>query len=221
MCPCAAEGVAIARRSSGGGTVVIGPGTLNVTVILPATAAPGLAAVDTAQAYVLDRMAQAIRRHGPAVERLGSGDLTLERRKFSGSAQRRLRNHFLVHATLLYRFPLALVERYTNVPRRQPAYRENRSHAEFLVNLHLPARSWWRPSRGPGSRPTTTSAPPRCPKIWSPSSSGPSSLIRPGPSGSDGIRGRTLAFKRFQRPDPWSVPILQANGRLSRLISEK
>ena len=77
-------------------------------------------------------------RIGPAVERLGSGDLTLERRKFSGSAQRRLRNHFLVHATLLYQFPLALVERYTRVPRRQPAYRENRSHAEFLVNLDLP-----------------------------------------------------------------------------------
>jgi lipoate---protein ligase len=136
--PCAAEGVVIARRSSGGGTVLIGPGALNVAVILPATAAPGLAAVDTAQAFVLDRMARAIRAHGPAVERLGSGDLTLEQRKFSGSAQRRLRNHFLVHATLLYRFPLALVERYTNVPRRQPAYRGNRAHAEFLVNLDLP-----------------------------------------------------------------------------------
>ncbi len=136
--PCAAEGVVIARRSSGGGTVVIGPGTLNVAVILPATAAPGLAAVDTAQAYVLDRVARAIGAHRAGVERLGSGDLTLDRRKFSGSAQRRLRNHFLVHATILYRFPLALVERYTTVPRRQPAYRENRSHAAFLTNLDLP-----------------------------------------------------------------------------------
>jgi lipoate-protein ligase A len=135
---CAVEGVVVARRSSGGGTVVIGPGTLNVAVILPTTAAPGLAAVDKAQAYVLDRVARAIRAHGPAVERLGSGDLTIARRKFSGSAQRRLRNHFLVHATLLYQFPLALVERFTNVPHRQPDYRGNRSHDEFLVNLDLP-----------------------------------------------------------------------------------
>ncbi len=38
---CRADGVPILRRSSGGGTVVIGPGTLNVSVILPETAAPG------------------------------------------------------------------------------------------------------------------------------------------------------------------------------------
>jgi lipoate-protein ligase A len=135
---CHADRVAIARRSSGGGTVVIGPGALNVTVVLSATAAPGLGAVETAHAYVLDRIAQAIRTHGPAAERLGSGDLTIARRKFAGSAQRRLRTHFLVHATVLYAFPLGLVERYTHVPRRQPAYRENRPHAEFLVNLDLP-----------------------------------------------------------------------------------
>jgi lipoate-protein ligase A len=137
---CRADGVAIARRSSGGGTVVLGPGTLNLTVVLPSTAAPGLGAVDVAQAFVLDRVAQAIRARGPAVERHGSGDLTLgpDRRKFSGSAQRRLRNHFLVHATILYQFPLDRVERYTYLPQRQPAYRQARSHLDFLINLDLP-----------------------------------------------------------------------------------
>ena len=43
---CAADGVAIRRRSSGGGTVVLGPGILCVSVILPADAAPGLSRVD-------------------------------------------------------------------------------------------------------------------------------------------------------------------------------
>jgi len=38
---CQQDGVPIVRRSSGGGTVVIGPGALNVTVILPNSAAPG------------------------------------------------------------------------------------------------------------------------------------------------------------------------------------
>src|SRR3954462_12573016 len=36
---CREDGVAIARRSSGGGTVVIGPGTINVAVVLPDSAA--------------------------------------------------------------------------------------------------------------------------------------------------------------------------------------
>ncbi len=45
--------------------MVVGPGTLNVTVVLPDDAAPGLGAVDRAQRYVLDRIAAAIRARGP------------------------------------------------------------------------------------------------------------------------------------------------------------
>jgi lipoate-protein ligase A len=132
---CRADGVAIARRSSGGGTVVVGPGTLNVAVVLAADAAPGLGAVDRAQHFVLERIAGAVRTLGPRVEVLGLGDLTVGGRKCAGSAQRRLRHYFLVHATLLYDFPLPLITRYTALPKRQPAYRAGRSHADFLTNL--------------------------------------------------------------------------------------
>lgn len=154
---CQADGVAIARRSSGGGTVIVGPGTLNVTVVLPIDAEPGLGAVDRAQQYVLERFAEQLRSQGPAVEVLGLGDLTIDARKFSGSAQRRLRTHFLVHATILYDFPLELVTRYTHLPRRQPAYRAGRTHEDFLVNLDLPReqlvdavrRAWLGDQRSP------------------------------------------------------------------------
>jgi len=149
---CRSDGVAIARRSSGGGTVVIGPGALNLAVVLPVAAAPELKAVDTAQAFVLGRTAGAIRRLGPPVVVLGSGDLTVGLRKFSGSAQRRLRDHVLVHASLLYDFPLDRVDRWTRMPSRKPAYREDRPHADFLTNLGLPRsalveaiRSAWLP----------------------------------------------------------------------------
>jgi lipoate-protein ligase A len=132
---CRADGVPIARRSSGGGTVVIGPGTLNATVVLPGSMAPGLGAVDTAQAYVLGRMARALRSIEPAVDVSGSGDLTIAGRKFSGSAQRRLRTWFLVHLSILCGFPLDRVDRYLRQPDRQPDYRRDRPHGEFLRNL--------------------------------------------------------------------------------------
>ena len=83
---CRDDGVPIFRRSSGGGTVLIGPGTLNVTVILPETAGPGLSAVDAAQRHVLDRLARSIRQAVPPVEVRAHGDLVLGDRKCGGSA---------------------------------------------------------------------------------------------------------------------------------------
>ncbi len=134
---CRLDGVAIGRRSSGGGTVVIGPGALNVSVVLPVEADPELKAVDTAQGFVLGRTARSIREQGPEVEVLGSGDLTLGRRKFSGSAQRRLRRHLLIHASLLFDFPLDRIDRYTLLPPRRPSYRGDRPHGDFVVNLPM------------------------------------------------------------------------------------
>jgi lipoate-protein ligase A len=135
---CRADRVRIYRRSSGGGTVVIGPGALNFTVVLPAGFAPGLEAVDVAQRFVLERVAASLRLRGTPAVVQGSGDLTLDGRKFAGSAQRRLRRHFLVHASVLYAFPLDRISRYLAIPRRQPAYREGRPHEEFVANLGLP-----------------------------------------------------------------------------------
>ncbi len=146
---CRADGVPIFRRSSGGGTVLIGPGTLNVTVILPETAGPGLTAVDAAQRHVLERLAEAIRGVGPPVHVRGHGDLVLGDRKCSGSAQRRLKRWFLVHCSILYRLPIDRIARYLAIPARQPDYRRGRAHAEFLCNLGTgPAR----PGRSPPAR---------------------------------------------------------------------
>lgn len=134
---CLADAVPFARRSSGGGTVVIGPGALNFSIILPRDFARGLDAVDEAQQFVLQRVAFELRALGPAVEVLGSGDLTVGLRKVSGSAQRRLKRHFLVHASILYAFDLDRIGRYTLAPSRQPRYREGRPHADFVTNLDL------------------------------------------------------------------------------------
>ncbi|MGP0067202.1 MAG: biotin/lipoate A/B protein ligase family protein [Isosphaeraceae bacterium] len=135
---CRADGVPILRRSSGGGTVVIGPGALNVTVILPETAARGLSAVDEAQRHVLDRIAASIARAGRPVHVLGHGDLAMGDRKCGGSAQRRLKRWFMVHCSILYRFPIDRIVRYLATPARQPAYRQGRAHRDFLSNLELP-----------------------------------------------------------------------------------
>lgn len=160
---CRQDDVAISRRTSGGGTVVVGPGALNVAVVLRMDSAPGLSAVDVAQRFALDPIAQALRSLGYPVELLGLGDLTVDSRKFAGSAQRRLRDHFLVHTSILYSFALERIPRYTRLPARQPSYRDQRSHEDFLMNLDVPrdelvkaVRSAWNNPQGPAAIPEAT-----------------------------------------------------------------
>jgi lipoate-protein ligase A len=134
---CRIDGVPILRRSSGGGSVVVGPGALNVTLVLPQSAAPGLSTVDGARQYVLEWMVRSIRRAGRDLAISGQGDLTVGERKCAGSAQRRLKHWFMVHCSILYQFPIERIVRYLEVPRKQPSYRQGRTHQDFLSNLEL------------------------------------------------------------------------------------
>jgi lipoate-protein ligase A len=131
---CAADGIEIGRRSSGGGTVLIGPGAWNAAFVLPIDATRALATVEGAQRFALERIAEALRPYAPGLTVRGSGDLALGDRKCAGSAQRRMRRGVLVHVAVLYDFPLASVGRYLAEPKRRPAYRGARTHAAFLVN---------------------------------------------------------------------------------------
>ncbi len=61
--------------------------------------------------------------------------------KFSGNSVRCRRTHLLYHGTLLYDFPLPLIERCLKMPSRAPDYRGGRGHAAFVTNLAVTAES--------------------------------------------------------------------------------
>ncbi len=135
---CQADGVPILRRSSGGGTVLLGPGCLCFSLVLPYDHAAGLHDLRLSYRYILQRVADALSPEvhaGPA----GLSDLAVHGRKVSGNSQHRKRQHFLHHGTLLYAADLSRYRRYLPEPRRQPEYRQGRSHEEFLANLPLDA----------------------------------------------------------------------------------
>ncbi len=138
---CAAAGVPVVRRPSGGQTVLIGPGCLMYAVVLDLQIRPELVAIDRAHQFVLGRMLAALRPLAPNIEIAGTSDLVLTGdppRKFSGNALRLKRTHLLYHGTLLYDFDLDLVEGLLKPPVRQPVYRAERTHRQFLTNF--PAR---------------------------------------------------------------------------------
>ena len=132
---CTADGVPVLRRSSGGGTVLLGGGCQLYTLVLSYERSPQLGEIRPSYAYILGRMSEALDGIVSGIEPAGVSDLAAGGRKFSGNAQQRKRNHLLHHGTLLYDFDLSLIGRYLRQPLRQPDYRENRDHSAFVMNL--------------------------------------------------------------------------------------
>ena len=132
----------VLRRISGGGTVLQGPGCLNYAVILRLDSTPNLADISSSNAFFLERNLRALGGVVAASMSFdGVSDLAIDGRKFSGNAQRRGRRAVLFHGTLLYDFDLALVEKTLNLPEKQPSYRAQRTHVDFLTNLDVDPES--------------------------------------------------------------------------------
>lgn len=138
---CAAHGVRVLRRPSGGLSVVLGPGCLMWSVVTHHPAGPP--PIDALHAAMLDPLAAALRAAGRDVVRRGSSDLAIGHAagglKISGNALRVRRHGVLYHGTLLDAFDLGLIGRVLRHPPREPDYRAGRPHGAFVANLGLGA----------------------------------------------------------------------------------
>jgi lipoate-protein ligase A len=133
---CAAKKIAVLRRCSGGGAVLQGPGCLNYALVLRIDEGGPLHSITTANCFIMRRHRDALRKLvSDSIRVAGHTDLALVDSKFSGNAQRRRKSHLLFHGTFLMDFDISLIEKLLRTPSRQPDYRENRAHREFLRNL--------------------------------------------------------------------------------------
>lgn len=133
---CRKEGVGIFRRCSGGGTVLQGPGCLNYSLILGIDPKGPTANITATNAWIMENQRQAIEQAlGTPVRILGHTDLAVGQLKFSGNAQRRQRKSILFHGTFLYDFDLSRIALFLKFPSRQPDYRRDRKHEDFLTNI--------------------------------------------------------------------------------------
>lgn len=139
---CERNNIPVLRRCSGGGAVLQGPGCFNYSLILPIADSSDLESIPGTNQLILKRhqVALAGLLHAP-VEFCGQTDLAIGGLKFSGNSQRRKKNYLLFHGTLLLHLDFALMEKALPLPSRQPQYRLNRSHSDFLVNLKLPSQT--------------------------------------------------------------------------------
>jgi lipoate-protein ligase A len=134
---CQKKGVPILRRCTGGGTVLQGPGCLNFSLILKIQPGP-LSSLTGTTAFIMKRHREVLTSLlSGKIHVQGTSDLTQGAFKFSGNAQRRRKNALLFHGTFLLGLDIALVEELLPIPERKPAYRRQRSHKDFLMNLNV------------------------------------------------------------------------------------
>lgn len=132
---CQSQGIAVLRRPSGGGAVLVGPGCLCYSLALPLSEQQRQLGIAAATARLMERIAASLETLLPGVSVQGVSDLVWSGRKFSGNAQRWLRRSFIHHGTLLYDFDIPLLNQSLNHPSKQPDYRQSRGHLEFVSNV--------------------------------------------------------------------------------------
>ena len=141
LAACRAGKIPVLRRSSGGGTIVAGPGCLMYSVVFGFEEHPDLHGIDRIHKYVLEKLLACLAGQVSGIARGGISDLVICKNgiaeKFSGNALRVKRSHFLYHGALLYDFDLPRIAELLATPTRQPEYRQGRNHREFVTNLPL------------------------------------------------------------------------------------
>ncbi len=133
------DNVPVLRRSSGGGTVLQGPGCLNYALILSKQKRPHVSDLRKSYEWISAKLIEAFALCGVEAFFRPLSDLATgsQEKKFSGNAQRRGKNYILHHGTILYNFDLGLMGRYLSMPQEIPEYRKARSHADFVTNISI------------------------------------------------------------------------------------
>jgi lipoate-protein ligase A len=131
---CELDGIPIVRRTTGGGAVFLGPGILCIGLLLPRNE------IDPHGYYrpVLKALMTVLGSLGlRRVSSKGVSDLAVGNKKIFGSTLAIRRSGVLFLASLILTDIRDRAEKYLKLPARQPEYRANRSHREFLVSWDL------------------------------------------------------------------------------------
>jgi len=128
------DNVPLERRAGGGCAVVLDPGNVIVSVVLPI---PGLGETRRWFKYCCDWLAAGLERCGVnGVHVSGISDLAIGDRKIAGTALHRSKGLLYFSASLLVTPRLELLDRYLPHPPREPDYRSKRPHRAFVIGLN-------------------------------------------------------------------------------------
>ncbi|WP_213358086.1 lipoate--protein ligase family protein [Chlamydiifrater phoenicopteri] len=123
------DNIPVIRRYSGGGSVYLDQDSVMVSWII---------SEDKATPSPQDILSRSYNIYAPILPpsfTIQGNDYVLGSRKFGGNGQYMQRGRFVHHTSFLWDIDLEKVSKYLKLPKKQPAYRKNRSHADFLTTL--------------------------------------------------------------------------------------
>ena len=125
--------IPVYKRQSGGETVILSPNTLIISLALKQTNFKGgKSYFEKINNYIIN----ALKEVGIKNLRFrGISDIAINRVKILGSAIYQNKDVVFYHAVLNISESTALMERYIKHPSREPDYRKNRNHDDFVTSL--------------------------------------------------------------------------------------
>lgn len=130
---CVEDGVPLVRRRGGGCAVVVDPGNVIVSAVLPMN---GIGNHREYFRQLSDWLICGLREVGILnIRRAGISDLAIQDKKIGGACIYCTKDFLYYSATLLAEPRVELMERYLKHPPREPDYRRRRNHADFVGAL--------------------------------------------------------------------------------------
>lgn len=132
---CADQGIPVLRRYGGGGTVVLYPGCVVVSIGCwvkdQFNNSRYFKSINHALITALSKEWSAMQTLGQA----GISDIVFGEKKVAGTSLFRSRNYLLYQASILVDLDIQLVGKLLRHPTREPDYRRGRPHSDFLAGL--------------------------------------------------------------------------------------
>jgi lipoate-protein ligase A len=126
--------IPVYRRMGGGCTVFLDPGNLIVSIAFPAR---GFGGIQTLFNLSSDWLIRGFKEMGlTGIYQDGISDLVMENKKIGGSCFYRTKGFAYYSAAVLVTPDLEKMADYLQHPPREPAYRNGRSHEDFVSGLN-------------------------------------------------------------------------------------
>ncbi len=130
---CALDDVAIIRRRGGGGTVLLGPGILVISLVKQVRHQFRIKEYfRQINDYIIAAL-HTLNIHD--LNQRGHSDICIGEQKILGSSMYRKKYVLFYTASLMVSNELTDIDRYLKHPSKEPDYRKGRSHSAFLTTL--------------------------------------------------------------------------------------